>query len=235
MGCHLNLLPFFIIVAISLTHGAAAFPRDVSVSPRDTDALATCADIESKMSSATRVIWRKTNPLQSNLLRSIHQFIPPTTILFVDTTHQQQQTQYPMRKLTTIPKQKTAHDLAYPDAIHHWYHSSAQTSTCVVEVGSVRDLSTVMQIVGATRTPFAVKSGGHASNPGFSSTPGVHISMTRMDHVIPSADNKTVEVGFGNLWVDVYRALEPSGVNVVGGRVPGPGVGGFTLGGGYSW
>jgi FAD/FMN-containing dehydrogenase len=29
--------------------------------------------------------------------------------------------------------------------------------------------------------------------------------------------------------------LNGSGVNVVGGRVPGPGTGGFTLGGGYSW
>jgi hypothetical protein len=33
----------------------------------------------------------------------------------------------------------------------------------------------------------------------------------------------------------VYDALEDSGVNVVGGRVPGPALGGFTLGGGYSW
>lgn len=92
-----------------------------------------------------------------------------------------------------------------------------------------------MQIVGQTRTPFAVKSGGHASNPGFSSTPGVHISMKRMNHIILSGDKRMVELGFGNVWLDAYRALEPAGVNVVGGRVPGPGLGGFTLGGGYSW
>jgi len=36
-------------------------------------------------------------------------------------------------------------------------------------------------------------------------------------------------------WIDVYKALDGVGVNVVGGRVPGPGTGGFTLGGGYSW
>lgn len=29
--------------------------------------------------------------------------------------------------------------------------------------------------------------------------------------------------------------LEGTGLNLVGGRVGGPGVGGFTLGGGYSW
>jgi len=37
------------------------------------------------------------------------------------------------------------------------------------------------------------------------------------------------------IWDDVYAALEPHGVTVVGGRVPGVGVAGFTLGGGYSW
>jgi hypothetical protein len=37
------------------------------------------------------------------------------------------------------------------------------------------------------------------------------------------------------VWDDVYAALEPHGVIVVGGRVTGVGVGGFTLGGGYSW
>ncbi|KAJ4388552.1 hypothetical protein N0V93_006010 [Gnomoniopsis smithogilvyi] len=36
-------------------------------------------------------------------------------------------------------------------------------------------------------------------------------------------------------YTDVYEKLDGSGVNVVGGRTAGPGVGGFTLGGGYSW
>lgn len=33
----------------------------------------------------------------------------------------------------------------------------------------------------------------------------------------------------------MYKKLDGTGVGVVGGRVPGPGVGGLTLGGGYSW
>lgn len=37
------------------------------------------------------------------------------------------------------------------------------------------------------------------------------------------------------IWSDVYKALDGTGLNVVGGRVEGPGTGGFTLGGGYSW
>lgn len=97
-------------------------------------------------------------------------------------------------------------------------------------------------------------SGGHASNPGFSSTTGVLISLKRFDKVTLSADRRTAEIGFGQVcragyshdqcsvglifqqgWLDVFKKLDGTGYNVVGGRVPGPGVGGFTLGGGFSW
>lgn len=55
--------------------------------------------------------------------------------------------------------------------------SSTQRSECVVEVGSNEDAAIVMKLVGETRTPFAIKSGGHASNQGFSSTEGVLVSI----------------------------------------------------------
>lgn len=77
-----------------------------------------------------------------------------------------------------------------------------------------------------------IKGGGHATNPGFSSTPGVHIAMSRFNEVTYEPSTRTAGVGAGLLWEDVYSALEPYGVNVVGGRVRGVGVAGFTLGGG---
>ncbi|KAH7311067.1 hypothetical protein BKA65DRAFT_163435 [Rhexocercosporidium sp. MPI-PUGE-AT-0058] len=123
----------------------------------------------------------------------------------------------------------------YNDAVQHYMTSSSAKSTCVVEVADAQDVAAVMKIIAATRTPFAIKSGGHASNPGFSSTTGVHISLVKLDQVSLSSDKKTVEVGAGLHWTEVYDALDGSGVQVVGGRVLGPGVGGFTLGGGYSW
>ena len=47
------------------------------------------------------------------------------------------------------------------------------------------------------------------------------------------------DIGPGLIWDDVYAALEPHGVNVVGGRMSGIGVAGLTLGGGsfcyYLW
>ncbi|TEY82791.1 hypothetical protein BOTCAL_0027g00290 [Botryotinia calthae] len=119
--------------------------------------------------------------------------------------------------------------------IEHYMTSSTQTPMCVVEVASDADVSTVIKIVGSRRVPWGIKSGGHASNPGFSSTPGVFISLARLTQVTLSEDLSTVELGTGNHWTDVYSALDGTGVNVVGGRVIGPGVGGFSLGGGYSW
>jgi FAD/FMN-containing dehydrogenase len=56
--------------------------------------------------------------------------------------------------------------------------------------------------------------------------------MTRFNETKVNSTSGTVEVGAGLTWDQVYDALEPTGVNVVGGRVPGVGVAGVTLGGG---
>jgi FAD/FMN-containing dehydrogenase len=77
-----------------------------------------------------------------------------------------------------------------------------------------------------------VKSGGHIRNPGFSSTNGVEIAMTRFNETKVNSEAGTVDIGSGLTWDQVYVALGPSGVNVIGGRVPGVGVAGLTLGGG---
>jgi FAD/FMN-containing dehydrogenase len=88
--------------------------------------------------------------------------------------------------------------------------------------------------LGSTRTPFAVKCGGHATNPKFSSTGGVQIALSRFNETKVDVISGTVEVGAGLTWDQVYAVLEPTGMNVVGGRVPGVGVAGLTLGGGES-
>lgn len=82
------------------------------------------------------------------------------------------------------------------------------------------------------RIPFAVKGAGHATNPGFSSTLGVHISMTQFSDIVIDMDSETVEIGAGLSWTEVYKYLVPRGVNVVGGRLHGVGVAGILLGGG---
>ena len=77
-----------------------------------------------------------------------------------------------------------------------------------------------------------MKGGGHSTNQGFSSTPGVQISLTRFNETKVNSEDGTVGVGPGLTWDQVYTALNSTGVNVVGARIPGVGVAGFTLGGG---
>jgi hypothetical protein len=56
--------------------------------------------------------------------------------------------------------------------------------------------------------------------------------MYRFSDIDYNEAEQTVTLGAGLIWDDVYAALEPHGVNVLGGRVTGLGVAGFTLGGG---
>ena len=126
--------------------------------------------------------------------------------------------------------------LPYTADNSHYMTSSSQASTCVYVPGNAADLQAAFKIISSRRIRFAVSCSGHASNQGFSSTPGVHISMHGFQDVTVSADKTYVDIGGGISWADVYKKLDSSTVHVVGGRVPGPGIGGFvTGGGGYSW
>ncbi|KAH9963685.1 hypothetical protein BJV74DRAFT_880011 [Russula compacta] len=105
--------------------------------------------------------------------------------------------------------------------ISHWANSSSQVPACSVEPG------TRLQDIADAHVPFAIKGGGHTANPGFSSTPGVHISMARFNDIVVDEQSGTVDIGAGLTWTD--------NLGVVGGRLNGVGVAGLTLGGGYSW
>ncbi|KIJ65821.1 hypothetical protein HYDPIDRAFT_109865 [Hydnomerulius pinastri MD-312] len=103
-----------------------------------------------------------------------------------------------------------------------------------------------MKVIGKYRVPFAVKGGGHATSPGFSSTTGIQISMCRFNKIEVKKDtsdflterdakHSLVRVGAGCLFDEVYRAVVPHGLNIVGGSsIGGVGIGGWLLGGGYS-
>jgi FAD/FMN-containing dehydrogenase len=97
-----------------------------------------------------------------------------------------------------------------------------------------------------------VKSGGHTTNPGFSSTEGIQIYTKRFSQATYDAASGTAVIGTGLTWESVYQQLQAYNVNVLGGRVPDVsgcdssnwcnldpvaqqiGVGGFLLGGGES-
>jgi len=68
--------------------------------------------------------------------------------------------------------------------------------------------------------------------PGILVHPGVQIALTRLNSTRVNVKDGTVEIGPGLTWDQVYETLGPTGVNVIGGRMPGVGVSGLTPGGG---
>lgn len=81
-------------------------------------------------------------------------------------------------------------------------------------------VSTVVLVSRLTRCPFAVKGGGHAAFAGSSSiNGGITIALEELNQIEVAADNKTVSVGPGNRWVNLYQELEKHGLGAVGGRV----------------
>lgn len=113
-----------------------------------------------------------------------------------------------------------------------------------------------MKILGTRTTPFGIKSGGHSFNQGFSSTLGVQIALKRLNGVTYNKASNTVTLGLGgicgflisrfiffrcltikfsSIGTDVYTILEAQNITVSGGRIAGVGVGGYLLGGGFSY
>ncbi|KIX10209.1 uncharacterized protein Z518_01290 [Rhinocladiella mackenziei CBS 650.93] len=83
---------------------------------------------------------------------------------------------------------------------------------------------------------FAVRSGGHNSNPGFASVgdSGVLLDLGSLNQITLSKDKDFVSLGPRAKWDQVYGELEKNKLTVVGGRVVGVGVGGLIIGGGMS-
>ena len=107
--------------------------------------------------------------------------------------------------------------------------------SCIILPADKYEVSKALRIITALNVPFAVRSGGHNPNRGWASAGenAILIDMTRVCDVVLSQDKKTIEIGPGNRWGNVYEMLHGSGVSVIGGRIGDVGIGGLILGGGY--
>ncbi|KNG89020.1 FAD binding domain protein [Aspergillus nomiae NRRL 13137] len=101
-----------------------------------------------------------------------------------------------------------------------WSNQQAEVRpSCIFKPGINKDVAIVVLVSRLTRCPFAAKSGGHAAFRGASSSPGgITIWFTDMNDVSLNDDRSVASIGPGNLWGQVYKALEPYGLAVVGGR-----------------
>jgi FAD/FMN-containing dehydrogenase len=87
-------------------------------------------------------------------------------------------------------------------------------------------VSKTLKIVNFSQPKFAVRSGGHSPNPGWSSIdkPGVLIDLQKLNRVTISGDKRVASLGPGGQWGDVFTALDTHDVSVIGGRIPQVGV-----------
>lgn len=97
---------------------------------------------------------------------------------------------------------------------------------------SSSDMQKLVRVLVANHVPFAIRSGGHSTNPFDANIDtGVLIAMDKLDQVAYDAATGLASLGPGARWGAVYTALDPYNVTVVGGRVLDVGVGGLVLGG----
>jgi FAD/FMN-containing dehydrogenase len=106
----------------------------------------------------------------------------------------------------------------------------------VFQPSTSKEVSIAVLLARLTDCPFAAKSGGHAAFAGASNAPaGISIWLKDLNGISLNGDESVASIGPGNTWRQVYQALEPHGLAVVGGRASTIGVGGFVLGGGISF
>lgn len=135
----------------------------------------------------------------------------------------------------------------YNESISSFFseQNNAIKPACVVSPTSTKDVQEAVGILSTLslvdkfsghKCQFAVRSGGHTPWAGSATIQdGVDIDLSALNHITPSKDKKTVSIGPGNRWVDVYLKLDALGLGVSGGRVASVGVGRLTTGGGMSF
>lgn len=102
----------------------------------------------------------------------------------------------------------------------------------IVEAVTESDVVAGIDYCRTTRTPIAVRSGGH-NYAGYSTTDGVLISVGKLNRIKVDANRRLVTVGAGVLLGDLYAALAAQGQMVPAGTCPTVGVAGHIYGGGF--
>jgi hypothetical protein len=129
-------------------------------------------------------------------------------------------------------------NLAYiEEQTQYWSTScSALLPSCIIFPKTVEQVSVVVQIIANTTERFAVKSGGHSPNNGWSSVDGGPlIALEHLDQAILDPTTGVLDAGPGNRLDGIAAKLQGSGWTFVGGRIGNTGVGGLVLGGGLSY
>ncbi|KAH9992264.1 FAD-binding domain-containing protein [Xylariaceae sp. FL0662B] len=116
----------------------------------------------------------------------------------------------------------------------NWSQACVAEPYCIVQPTNTEDVSKVVKVIKYFGVKFAIRSGGHSPNPGWSSTEGgLLLDLQKIAQISLSTEKKVAIIGPGARWGDVIATLDAQGTSVIGGRIPAVGVGGLILGGGF--
>ncbi|PKY04093.1 FAD-binding domain-containing protein [Aspergillus campestris IBT 28561] len=128
------------------------------------------------------------------------------------------------------------------ESSYYSQYERALKPSCIFRPTRTAEVSEFIHFVNenanASSSPlkFAVRGGGHTLFSGAANIKdGITVDMRSMKSLVLSADRKTASVGGGSIFSDLYGQLDRHNLTVMGGRVPGIGVGGFTTGGGLNF
>lgn len=121
----------------------------------------------------------------------------------------------------------------------YWNGANANNrAACAFYPANAQQVSDAVKVLNNySSVPYALKSGGHNPNFGFSSVDqGIIISFRpNLASTTVSADRLTADVGPGSRWDEAAAVVDKYGKTVIGGRLGHVGVGGYVLGGGLSF
>jgi FAD/FMN-containing dehydrogenase len=105
-------------------------------------------------------------------------------------------------------------------------------------VGRPTDEAGVQALVNLARErnlPLAVRCGGHGVSGHGTCEGGIVIDLTGLSSIEVDPAAKIARAGGGVTWGEMDEATQRHGLAVTGGRHPGTGIGGLTLGSGSGW
>lgn len=129
-------------------------------------------------------------------------------------------------------------DLSYLDEQNKYWSTScsALKPTCIIFPKDADEVSAIIKVLNNNTENFAIKSGGHNPNNGWSSVQGGPlISTQKLTQVILDEETGIARVGPGQRLDSISAQLQGTGWTFVGGRIGNTGVGGLVLGGGLSY
>ncbi|KAI1393264.1 FAD-binding domain-containing protein [Hypoxylon trugodes] len=129
-------------------------------------------------------------------------------------------------------------DLSYLDEQSDYWSTScaALKPSCIIFPKVADEVAAIVKVLNNNTENFAIKSGGHNPNNGWSSVQGGPlISTQKLKQVILDQETGIAKVGPGQRLDSISAELQGTGWTFVGGRIGNTGVGGLVLGGGLSY